>query len=427
LSKKPSSGTAGGQKKATATREELLKDFRRIHKNFPNAVITRDFYRAHGKYTDQVVAVYGKLKDLVKEAGCAIEPPSVPALVVGVSQDAPIKDKLAFEREKLAHKKDDTKKLLNEALSKISALEQEKQVYFDVKEHTPQLYDIEPKVSHGTSESVAFMIGSDWHNEERVLPGDVNDLNEFNLEIFDKRADKFFQGGQRLWDIMRRDTDVHTLVLALLGDFITNSIHEDAAESNLLPPAEAVWNAQNKIINGIRFLLNNTEIKELIIPCHSGNHARTTQRQRHSTEFGNSLETLMYYNLREFFKDEPRIKFIIATGYHSYLNVFGTYLIRFHHGHNVRYAGGVGGLSIPVNKAINEWNKAGLYRGVMLDVFGHFHTHLIGTNFVANGSLIGYNSYAVSIKAPYEKPTQTFFLVNKKYNARTMTTPIFLE
>jgi hypothetical protein len=45
---------------------------------------------------------------------------------------------------------------------------------------------------------------------------------------------------------------------------------------------------------------------------------------------------------------------------------------------------------------------------------------------VSNGSLVGYNAYAVRIKAPYERPQQAFFLVNKRYNCKSISAPIFL-
>jgi len=128
--------------------------------------------------------------------------------------------------------------------------------------------------------------------------------------------------------------------------------------------------------------------------------------------------------MRDILANEPRVKFQIAEGYHAYVRLFdGKFVVRTHHGHGINYNGGVGGITIPVNKAIAQWNK-----GVKadLDVFGHFHTKLDGGNFVANGSLIGYNAYALRIKADYEKPSQTFFLVNRKYNSKTIVTPIFV-
>src|SRR5208282_6842766 len=103
------------------------------------------------------------------------------------------------------------------------------------------------------------------------------------------------------------------------------------------------------------------------------------------------------------------------------LNLFGTYPIRFHHGHAIKYQGGVGGITISVNKAINSWNRN---RNVKLDIFGHFHQFFDGGNFICNGSLVGYNAYAVAIKAAYERPSQTFLLVNKKHNTKSIVAPI---
>lgn len=49
------------------------------------------------------------------------------------------------------------------------------------------------------------------------------------------------------------------------------------------------------------------------------------------------------------------------------------------------------------------------------------------SDFVSNGSLIGYNAYATAIKADFERAAQAFFLVNKKFLAKTMFTPIILD
>jgi hypothetical protein len=172
------------------------------------------------------------------------------------------------------------------------------------------------------------------------------------------------------------------------------------------------------IASGIQFILDNSTYS-LVIPCHSGNHARTTAKTRFAAENGHSLEYLMYCHLAAYFRHEPRVTFIIPEGYHSYVRVYDQ-VIRFHHGHALRYAGGVGGIYIPVNKAIAQWQKA---IPATLDVFGHFHQLRDGGNFLCNGSLIGYNAFALSIKADYEPPKQLLFMIDSK-RGRTCTWPI---
>ena len=285
--------------------------------------------------------------------------------------------------------------------------------------HEPLI--IEPKFASSTSEATVITPASDWHLEERV-GAEVNGLNTFNLEIAEQRVKEFFSHSLRLVRLLEQDVKIPHWVLPLLGDFITNDIHEaESSELNEIPPIEAILLAQTWIISGLDFLLNNTTQK-FTVPCHSGNHARTTKTTRFSAENGHSLEYFMYSNLARHYAGNERITFDLPAGIHSYVNVYGRD-IRFHHGHAVKYGGGVGGIYIPVNKAIAQWNKG---RQAYLDVFGHFHQQRDGGNFICNGSLIGYNGFAMSIKADFERPRQVLFLEDKK-RGRTCVWPILFS
>jgi hypothetical protein len=280
-------------------------------------------------------------------------------------------------------------------------------------------YEIKPKSPKGGSEAVAVAVASDWHVEETVDPKTVNGLNRYNLEISKECGEHYFRTVCRLLDIFSRDIKIDTLVLALLGDLISNDIHEELLEINALKPMEACIYAQNLIGSGIQYLLKNTKVN-LVLPCHSGNHARTTYRVRPATEKGHSLEYFMYHTLAHRFQGEKRVKFLISDGYNSYLDVFN-YTVRFHHGHGVRYQGGVGGLYIPMNKAIAQWDKA---HRADISVCGHWHTLKDGGNFIVNGSMIGYNAYALSVvKADFEQPRQAFFLIDRD-RGKTVVAPI---
>lgn len=285
---------------------------------------------------------------------------------------------------------------------------------------TPQSIIIKPTKSSG-SEATAFVIASDWHVEETVTADQVSGLNTFNLTVANNRIEKFFQNSTKLIQITQRDSHIKELVLCLLGDFISGSIHDELMEGNSLLPIDATMFAESRIRAGIEFYLKNTNLN-LTVVCHAGNHSRITKKTHFSTEQGNSLEFFMYHHLANLFEGNKRVRFIIATGYHSYLDIYG-HIIRLHHGHSVKYGGGVGGIYIPVNKAIAQWNKG---RRADLDVFGHFHQLIYGTNFVCNGSLIGYNSFALTIKADYEPSKQSFFLVDRKHG-KTLQAPIWLD
>lgn len=345
-----------------------------------------------------------------KRSKSASTPATAPTLEQQVSHDR------QKRQERLTHA--DLSSRYKEALKTIDGLKTDLDNFLQLSSASVGSHTITPKVSSSTSEATIVATASDWHIEENV-GAEVNGLNRYNLEIANKRAVEFFQHTLRLTRLLQQDVKVPTMVLALLGDFITNNIHgEENAELNEVPPIEAMLLVQDWIVSGLNFLLNQTKMN-FVIPCHSGNHARTTLKTRFSAENGHSLEYFMYVTLARLFANEPRVTFLLPAGIHSYVTIYDKTL-RFHHGHAVNYGGGVGGIYIPVNKAIAQWNKG---RRADLDVFGHFHQLRDGGNFICNGSLIGYNGYAMSIKADYEPPKQSLFLIDKK-RGRTCHWPI---
>lgn len=403
------------------SRTILLSEIKRVAKQFPGVEITRDFFRANSNLKDTWNIYWPNFAAFAMAANVKVSAPAV-------SKVTPLSPSQTIEiaKEKIKVKKEGLEEQVKLLTERNIQLESELSTVASLGERTPQITIITPKVPSGTSESVAFMIGSDWHSEENVDPAAVNYKNEFNLEVADYRILKFWQGQYRMFEILSQYSAIKTVVVGLLGDFISGSIHEDLAESNNLPPSLAIYWVEDRIVSGLKFLLEHLpKDTEIIVVCHSGNHGRMTKKQRGSTEIGNSLEHYMYFHIRDFFKGEDRLKFQIAEGYHSFVRLFDDkYGVRFHHGHAINYAGGVGGITIPINKAVDQWNKA--YK-VDLDVFGHFHQLMDASNFVVNGSLIGYNDYAIRIKAAYERPQQVFFTVNRKQLSKAVVTPIFLD
>jgi len=276
--------------------------------------------------------------------------------------------------------------------------------------------------SSGTIQATAFIVASDWHWAETVEGKNINGLNEFNIKIAKERSEKFFVNSVKLLNIFKAHSKIDTLVLALLGDFMNGELREESMQNNGELTMNELLGVYEALLSGIKYLIDNTDVN-LIIPCHSGNHGRITKKIHVATEAGNSLEYIMYHMLARQFVDNNRVKFIIPTSYHSYIDIDG-FTVRLSHGHAIRYAGGVGGIFIPVKKAIAQWNKA---RHADLDVIGHYHQVRDGGDFICNGSLVGYNEFANFIKADFEKPKQVFFLDDHKRKEKTITTPIFLE
>lgn len=345
-------------------------------------------------------------------------PPAAGQGVKAVSQVDPEKQfQLDMEKLRIKHLEKGTDKKYQVAMAQINKLRDEIDKLGEVK-GTVSTYEIKPS-SNAKHESVAFAIASDWHVEENVKKETVNNSNEYTMKIAKLRAEAFFKNTLKLVTKEQQDSKIDTLVLALLGDFISGNIHMELLESCEVSPVEAAVFAQNLLATGIEYLLANSKLN-LIIPTACGNHSRITQQVHVSTEQGNSLEWMIYTNLANHFKNEKRVTFILSKSYFTWLKVYD-FDIRFHHGHAMKFGGGIGGLTIPVLKAIGRYD---LQRKAYLDVFGHVHTALDGGKFISNGSLIGDTPYGSRLGFT-GKPQQQFFLIDKVYG-KTIVAPIFL-
>jgi len=262
---------------------------------------------------------------------------------------------------------------------------------------------------------------TDWHVEEGVTLEGTGGKNFFNLVEAERRIKQFYAKVVKIIDWQNGLAPVTELWHPLLGDLLSGYIHEELAESNELSPTEACVFLQEMITSGIEFLLKETKLP-IYLPTCVGNHGRTTQKMRIKTSYKNSYEWLLYSTLARYYNSNPRVNFKVGKAYHNICEIQGR-KVRFHHGDGIRYQGGVGGISIPVNKAIAQWDKI---EQVDLDVFGHYHTYLWNYNkWVSCGSLMGYNEYSISIKADWQHPTQTLIALDHNFGV-TMSIPIFL-
>lgn len=271
--------------------------------------------------------------------------------------------------------------------------------------------------------AVAQVTFSDWHVEERIEGKTVNYLNEFNPDIAQKRTVKVTQNALKLVRNFRRDVNIETLVLELLGDFINGYIHEEYMQSNFMTPLEATRFAKQLLISSIEFLLQYGEFKKVIIMCKVGNHGRNTKRMYSGYSYKNSYEYYMYHDLKDYFKNDSRIEFHIPESVLGHLEIFGK-VIRYFHGENVNYSGGVGGISIPLLKYIARCNSSQLAH---YNKLGHFHTHFFPSpKSMINGCLCGFNSYAQQLGFEPEPPVQALVIQDEK-RGFTIKAPICCE
>jgi hypothetical protein len=265
---------------------------------------------------------------------------------------------------------------------------------------------------------------TDWHVAEVVEKDKVNGLNEFNPEIAERRVDTLTENTIKMIRAMSKRVKIDELFLQLGGDFITGYLHDELAQTNAMGPTEESYFALKLLERSVGNLIETLKLPKVRVVCIRGNHARGTGRKmQYKNDFETSYETFIYRVLADRLASDT-VEFIIPRTDVVYTEVMPGLLLRSIHGHQVRYAGGVGGISIPLNKWIQRQDKTIRAAFTMM---GHYHTDYQCNEFAISGALKGYDEYAASHGFPFEPPSQSFSLFDTKRLRVTAKYPIFCD
>ena len=282
-----------------------------------------------------------------------------------------------------------------------------------------------PKRGAPPRRASGLMVWSDWHIEERTreVGADGKLISSHGVRESRVKARQIVEAaiavGERHGLGGRYQLDHMTI--GLLGDFLTGHLHEDNVEACELPPTEAAYEVADLLAKSLTTYVQNTPARTVRIVTRPGNHGRTTDRMRVSTAPGHSWEQLIYMLLRQRLaglrtRTGQPLEWVVEDGVMSYTREpLG--LVRWVHGHEIRYGGGVGGLAVPVQRRVKAWNAE---RGGAADltVLGHFHQLEYFTGppgILVNGSLIGISSYGRSLGFGAQDPAQAHLVYSEHH------------
>lgn len=331
-----------------------------------------------------------------------------------------------ISRDRLLKKAQAEQKQYKAQYDRLLEMYEESEQRFDalvsVKEDV-DIVHIDPSTQSHTHEATPVIMLSDWHFEEQVDEATINGINHYNLDIAARRWSRCIQNSLKLVNKERHTSAINQMVVWLGGDMITGYIHEELEESNYLSPTQATRFAKERIISALLFYKEHGNFQKIVVVCNYGNHGRTNKKPRFSTGYKNSYEWMMYMDIQDYFSQDDLFEFHIPCGLYAYIDIMGT-VCRFWHGDNIRYQGGIGGLTIPLIKAIHRANE---HQKADFNFMGHYHQFWEATkDCIVNGSGIGYNAYAQRIGAPPQEPMQGFKLIDKKYGP-TVKMPIICK
>lgn len=285
-------------------------------------------------------------------------------------------------------------------------------------------YELVPSSTSTSKDTVAIACLSDVHIEEEVTLESTMHLNSYNLEIAQKRLENFFLNLTKLIHHHQKNYQIKKLILAILGDIISNWIHDSLKQTNQLSPTEAIAFASRILSSGLKYLNDNLNVDSIDVICICGNHGRYTEKQQFTNFTQTSYEYLMYKNLEEFCKLNKlnKLNFIVPTSTMAVVKIFDKNIL-FTHGHQFKYNGGIGGIYIPM---LRWFYRIASTLNIDKAFIGHWHTLLNIPEVAVNGSVIGFNSYALNLGFKFELPQQLLYLLNEK-RGFVNHQPIYLE
>jgi predicted MPP superfamily phosphohydrolase len=270
-------------------------------------------------------------------------------------------------------------------------------------------------------EATAIIQISDCHFGKLILPSTINGLNEYNPDIAKKRMKNLANNSLKLIKKERNDIKIDNLVLILGGDFIENSqLHEHSEMSTSMSPLEEVLFAREQLSNFIKFISENGDFKKIIVPCTRGNHSRHTKKMVAGLDHRLNYEAMLYKILEQDFSSDL-FEWYAPESEITEFKVYDTPMRAFH-GERIRSAGGIGGMTISLNKFVMRMDQI---KPASYNFMGHYHNYSFpNSRTTANGSVCGMDAYAYGLGCDYQPPIQAFQLFDKN-RGMTIKAPIF--
>jgi hypothetical protein len=262
-------------------------------------------------------------------------------------------------------------------------------------------------------QAVPTIFVSDTHWGEVVDPNQVGGVNAYNLEVAHERIKALTETTVNLLDMM--NGSYPGIVVALGGDMVSGSIHDELTETNEQPIMPVFVDLYEKLVWMLNTFANT--YGKVFVPCVTGNHSRTSHKPRAKMRNFTNYDWLLYTMLDKHFANDERITFQIPDGPDALFKIYNTrYLLT--HGDQFRSTdsamiGSLGAIIRGDYKKRSRNNQIDMGYDCMM--MGHWHQLIQMQRIIVNGSLKGYCEYASSNNSGYEQPRQALWLTHPEH------------
>lgn len=278
-----------------------------------------------------------------------------------------------------------------------------------------------PKNNHGTL--VAML--SDTHFDEVVDPSEMEGLNAYNRQIGVLRLEKWAQNVVKVSRDYLSGITYDGVVVILGGDIFSGDIHEELSQTNADTMIGSVLFWSEQIAAAIS--LFQKELKHCHVVSVVGNHGRTSRKPRMKQRVRTNFDYLLAKMVERHFADTNKVTFEIPDSADAYTQIYSHgHLIT--HGDQVSGGGGIGGIYPPIMRmrARKQQRYLATNKSFSTLWLGHWHQYISTPSMVINGSMKGYDEYAMLNGFGYEEPQQALAVVTPEHNI-TFQAPVFCQ
>jgi hypothetical protein len=287
----------------------------------------------------------------------------------------------------------------------------------------PPEWIIKPKKPQ-SSAGVATLFLSDLHWGEVVFPEQVNGVNEYDLEIAEKRL---FSVVEHAVDLVKNhvtNKGYPGIIVFLGGDMVSGNIHQELKETNEKPIMPVVLHLAERLKQILRTLQD--EFGNVHIVGVYGNHGRNTLKPTAKQSAFESFDWLIY-QLLKWKLGNSKFTWNVPDGSDAFQEVYGhRYLLT--HGDQFRGGDGMIGALGPIIRGDHKKRSRNAQIDLEYDTLcmGHWHQLVQMQRVIVNGSLKGYDEYAYKGNFPYEPPRQALWLTHPEMGL-TFSMPVYAD
>tara|TARA_R110000868_G_scaffold172746_7_gene408756 strand:+ start:874 stop:1908 length:1035 start_codon:yes stop_codon:yes gene_type:complete len=266
------------------------------------------------------------------------------------------------------------------------------------------------KKKAGASHGTPILLLSDLHLDEVVDLREMNGYNMYNRAIAEIRLAKVVDRAVRILREYWQGTTYDGIVLALAGDNFSGNIHDELRETNEDTMLGSVAHWIPQIAGAIQILAD--EFGKVHVPVVSGNHGRSTQKKRYKRNARDNFDWFIGVQLAGIFADDKRVTFSVSDAQDTTFDVYG-WRVMMTHGDQSGGGGGIGGIWPPIMRMLakKQQAQAAMGRGFDLGIMGHWHQLTWGQGFIINGSLKGYDEFAMGLNFKPDKAEQALWVM----------------